>query len=96
MNGYDMLFLINGIQNTPVSDGILDQTWEVGVHGVVTKVRRIRREPFGLIQQPLGLRWFGSAQIIEDGRQIGDTIPGHEGLPAEAELFSDLIPGHPV
>jgi len=41
MNSYDMIFSINGIQNTPICNGILNEAWQVGVQWIVTKVTRI-------------------------------------------------------
>ena len=60
----------------------------------MAKVAYIRSQPFGFIQQTLGHGQFSGTQIIEHGRQIGNAIPGHDGLPAEAELVSDLFPRH--
>jgi hypothetical protein len=89
-----MVFLINRVKNTPVTNRILDHAWQVGVQWIMTKVCYIGREPFGFIQQTLGHGLFGGTEVVEHGWEVADTIPGHCELPAEAEFFGDLISGY--
>ena len=94
MNRHDMVFSINRIENAPVTNCVLDYTGQVGVQRIMPKVCHIGSQPFGFIQQSLGHGLSSSTEVVEHGRQVRHTIPGHGGLPAKAEFFHDLIPGH--
>jgi len=92
----DMLVPVDGVENAPVTDSVLDQTGEVLVQGFMPKVGDIRGEPFGLIQETLSHVLVGCLKVVQDRGQIGDTIPGHVISPAEAESFGDGVPRHPI
>lgn len=49
----DMLLRVDGVENAPVSHGVLDEAGKILVQGFMSKVGDIRGQPLGLIQQAL-------------------------------------------
>lgn len=80
----EVLFPIDGIENAPVTDSILDESRQILVEGVMPQVGHIRGQPLGLIQKTLSHASLGSPEVVYDRRPIAHAIPRHSALPMKA------------
>lgn len=96
MNMDHVLFPVNGIENAPFPDGVLNHIRQIRMERFMPKVGNIGGQPFGFIQETLGHALVSGLKIVKNRRHIGDTIPGHMLLPVKTQSFRDCFPGYPV
>ena len=88
-----VIFPVDGVENSPVLDRIFGKARQVRRDRFVAQVIDVGGDPFGLIQESLCHGWLKARKILEDDWAIGKTIPGHAVLPAETELVRNVLAG---
>jgi hypothetical protein len=92
MNVHNLVFSINGIKDSPVTDSILGYSGQVESQGLMPKVVNIGGQPLGFIKETLSQALLDWKKVINHRRPVGNSIPRHIRSPMEAQFFSDLIP----
>ncbi len=78
----DELFCaVDCIKDPPFPHGILGESWKVVRNRFMAQIVDIGRQPFGLVEQPLGHGPVNRGEILSNAWFKGEAVPGHRILP---------------
>ena len=90
----DALFCaVDRIKDSPFSHGILGEPREVVRNRFMPQIVDIGRQPFGLVEQPLGHGLVNRGEILSNAGFKGESVPGHRILPPKAEPLRHVFAG---
>lgn len=91
MDLHQRVAAVDRVEDPPVTHRIFVQVRQIGRDRFMTEVVHVRRDPFGLLEEALIHGRLDGSEIVDDGGMKGEAVPGHKGLPAEAELVGDFL-----
>lgn len=87
----NLLCAVDGVEDSPVADGIFAEIGQVLGNRLMAEIFNVRRHPLCLVEQALGHRFVDLCQVLQDRGSKGEPIPGHSALPPQAELVRHLV-----
>ncbi len=90
----DELFCaVDGIEDPPVSHGVLAESRQVVRNRFMAQVVEIGGQPLALVEEPLGHGLVDRGEVLRGVGLKSEAVPGHGALPPKAEPLSQVFAG---